>query len=128
MIEQSIRTKALQSTALTSLIERNFHLTLNHNTDDNYVLLRVIDDPVEIDTHMQNMQVDATIQFDCFSKDPQRAKDISKALDNIFNKQGFKDTYLNVQLGLKQRRFFDVDTDSNLFRESSDYIFYYNEV
>lgn len=126
MIEDSIRTHALTNSALTTLIGSRFHLTINHNSDDNYVVLTVISDPTTVELHMEDNQGEALIQFDCYSKDPQTKKDIAAAIDNTFNKQGFEDTELRVQLAIKQNRTPDFDSDSGLFRESLDYEFLYN--
>ncbi|MBB1329459.1 hypothetical protein H5087_08880 [Pseudoalteromonas sp. SR43-7] len=128
MIENSIRTKALASSALSALIGNNLHFTVNHNSDDNYVLLSVITDDTPIEIHMEDNQSEALIQFDCYSKLPAMAKAIAKELDNIFNKQGFVDDDINVQLALKQGRIPDFETDSHLYRESYEYIFKYHTI
>lgn len=128
MIENSIRTKALASQALMAIIGSNFHLTENHNSKDNYILLTVIDDETPIEIHMEDNQSEAFVQFDCYSKLPANAKAIAKQIEVTFNKKGFIDTYVNVQLALKQRRIPDFDTDSKLYRESYEYIFYYHNI
>ena len=128
MIENSIRTKALASAALTALIGDALHLTTNHNSDDNYVLLSVINDDTPIEIHMEDNQSEALIQFDCYSKLPANAKAIAKELANIFNKQGFVDDEVDVQLALKQGRIPDFETGSHLYRESYEYIFKYHTI
>lgn len=126
MIEDSIRAHALTNGELASLIGDRFHLTINHNSDDNYVVLTVISDATPVELHMEDNQSEALIQFDCYSKDPKIKKDIAAAIDNTFNKQGFEDAELRVQLAIKQNRNPDFDSDSGLFRESLDYEFLYN--
>jgi len=128
MIENSIRTKALASSALSALIGNNLHFTVNHNSDDNYVLLSVITDDTPIEIHMEDNQSEALIQFDCYSKLPATAKAIAKELDNIFNKQGFVDNDINVQIALKQGRIPYFETGSHLYRESYEYIFKYHTI
>ncbi|MBG9991599.1 MULTISPECIES: hypothetical protein [unclassified Pseudoalteromonas] len=128
MIENSIRTKALASSALTALIGNNLHFTTAHNSDDNYVLLSVITDETPIEIHMEDNQSEALIQFDCYSKTPATAKAIAKELATIFNKQGFVDGVVNVQFALKQNRIPDFDTGSHLYRESYEYIFKYHTI
>jgi hypothetical protein len=128
MIENSIRTKALASSALTALIGNNLHFTTDHNSDDNYVLLSVITDETPIEIHMEDNQSEALIQFDCYSKTPATAKAIAKELATIFNKQGFVDGVVNVQFALKQNRIPDFDTGSHLYRESYEYIFKYHTI
>ena len=128
MIENSIRAHALNSAELTALIGSNFHLTTGHSSIDNYVLLRVIDDETPIEVQLENNQSEAAIQFDCYSSNPQTAQAIAKEIDNTFNKKGFADTAIKVQFAKKERRFPDFETDSGLYRESLDYVFYYNEV
>lgn len=128
MIENSIRAFAIQNSELNALINSKFHLSVGHNSKDNYVLLRVINDSTPIEVQLENNQSEAAIQFDCYSKTPQTAQDIAKAIDNIFNKKGFADTAIKVQFAKKERRFPDFEPDSGLYRESLDYVFYYNEV
>lgn len=128
MIENSIRAKAMQATALTALIGNKFHLTTKHNSNDCYVLLRVINDSTPTELHLEDNQSEANIQFDCYAKTPQQAKAIAKEVNNLFHKKGYQDSDLVIQLALKQNRLPDFDTDSKLYRESLDYIFYYNEV
>lgn len=128
MIENSIRNKALQSAALSSLIARRLHFTTSHNSNDNYVLLQLITDQTPIEVHFEDSQSEALIQFDCYSTSPETAKAIAKELANIFNKQGFSDSSVNVQLALKQNRIPDFETGSGLYRESYEYIFYYHNL
>lgn len=126
MIEESIRDRGLAFTALTDLIGRNMHITQNHNSDNNYVVVNVINDETPIEVQLESNQSEAAIQFDCYSKSAQSAKDIAKTIDTIFNKQGFADARVNVQFAKKESRLPDYEPDSGLFRESSDYIFYYH--
>ncbi|MCC9659241.1 hypothetical protein P4S60_09225 [Pseudoalteromonas sp. Hal040] len=128
MIENSIRTKALSSQGLVALIGENFHLTENHNSKDNYILLTVIDDDTPIEIHMEDNQSEALVQFDCYSKLPVNAKAIAKEIESTFNKKGFVDTDVKVQLALKNRRIPDFDTGSKLYRESYEYIFHYHNI
>ncbi|HAU91710.1 MAG TPA: hypothetical protein DCW59_05070 [Alteromonas sp.] len=128
MIENSIREHALNSNELRALIGSKFHLTTKHNSQDNYVLLRVISDETPIEVQLENNQSEAAIQFDCYSQNPPTAQAIAKAIDNIFNKKGFADTSIKVQFAKKESRLPDFETDSGLYRESLDYVFYYKEV
>jgi len=128
MIENSIRDRALQSEALTDLIGSNFHLTANHSSKDCYVLLRVTNDSTPVELHLEDNQSTANIQFDCYAKSAQAAKQIALEINNQFHKKEFRDLTVSVQLALKQNRIPDFDTDSSLHRESLDYVFYYNEV
>ncbi|WP_105215698.1 DUF3168 domain-containing protein [Pseudoalteromonas sp. T1lg22] len=128
MIENSIRSHALKSVALTTLIARRFHLTPNHNSDSSYVVLQVITDTTPVEIHLEDNQSEALIQFDCYSASPQTAKAIAAEIEAIFHKQGFVDDAVKVQLALKQNRIPDFETGSSLYRESYEYIFKYNEV
>lgn len=126
MIENSIRTQALKTTTLTNLIGHNFHLNTKHSSLDNYVVLHVINDPVEIELHLEESQRDAVIQIDCFSKNPITAQLIAKQIKLIFNKKGFSDSEITVQLAILQNRTPDHEEDTGLHRESLDFIFKYN--
>ncbi len=128
MIENSIRAFAIEQPELNALINSKFHLSVGHNSKDNYVLLRVINDSTPIEVQLENNQSEATVQFDCYSLNPQNAQAIAKAIDNIFNKKGFSDTSIKVQFAKKESRLPDFEPDSGLYRESLDYVFYYNEV
>jgi len=128
MIENSIRRYAMLSTELKLLIGNNFYLTTKHNTKSNYVLLRIISDNPDLDLHMDEGQNDATVQFDCYSKDPLTASEIAKTIDSVFNTVSFKDTLIKVQFALKQNRIPSYDEDAKKYRVSLDYAFYYNTI
>jgi len=128
MIEDSIRAKAILVAALTDIIGNQFHLTTKHNSKDKYVLLRVTNDVTPIELHDEDNQSEASIQFDCYSKRAATAKLIAKQIDLIFNKKGYEDNEIKVQSALKQGRIPDFETDSGLYRESLDYVFYYNKI
>ena len=128
MIENSIREQALKSTELTELIVKRFHFITKHKSADNYVLLRVISDDTPTELHLEDSQSEASIQFDCYSKPPVKAQLIAKAINNIFNKKGFEDASIKVQIAKHPNRIPDQEPDSGLYRESLDYTFYYHNI
>lgn len=128
MIENSIRTYALSQSVLTSLIAAGLHLTTKHKSDDNYVVLQVINDSSPTDLHFQSTQKEASVQFDCYSKNPLTCQQISAAVKAIFHTKKFTDADVNVQFALEQNRLPDFDNETGLHRNSLDYTFYYNEV
>jgi len=128
MIEDSIRRHALSSPLIQALIRDRLHLTTKHDSANDYVVLSVINDDTPVDTHLQDEQSEALIQFDFYSKKPQVAKDIARAFHTVFQAQRFSDPFVNVQMAIKQNRISDFESDTSIYRESVDYLFYYNEV
>ena len=126
MIENSLRNHAIIDNDLVQLIDDRFYLTTNHTATDNYILLRVVTDKTPIELHLEDGQSSATIQFDCYSKSALQAQIIAKAINETFNKKGFIDEVIKVQLGIKEHRIPDFESDTGLYRESLNYIFNYH--